>query len=91
MLVPDQSVFVDWQKVKVQEDSAQVRWHIQEQSLGKQLTCSKTNSILTTMCQQHTAEAGWLSCQTLIKPCNMQNCLTEHKELLLLHMCQLVR
>ena len=41
MLVPDQSVFVDWQKVKVQEDSAQVRWRIQEQSLGKQLTYSK--------------------------------------------------
>ena len=43
MLVPDQSVFVDWQKVKVQEDSAQVRWHIQEQSLGKQLAYSKTD------------------------------------------------
>ena len=51
MLVPDQSVFVDWQKVKVQEDSAQVRWRIQEQSLGKQLTNSKTDSILTVVCQ----------------------------------------
>lgn len=29
MLVPNQSVFVDWQKVKVQEDSAQVRWYIE--------------------------------------------------------------
>ena len=66
MLVPDQSVFVDWQKVKVQEDSAQVRWHIQEQSLGKQLTYSKTRSSLTTICQQHTAKADCLGCQLLL-------------------------
>ena len=79
MLVPDQSVFVDWQKVKVQEDSAQVRWHSQEQSPGKQVTYGKARSTFTTVCQQHSGQADWVSCQLLLLlPCNVQNGLTEH-------------